>query len=65
MQTKTILFDRLFDVKEIGKGGIQKFVSDSDYDSDDYYIYKSTREPSRVVVFKTLVGSKEKRLVLF
>ncbi|RIB21385.1 hypothetical protein C2G38_1107025 [Gigaspora rosea] len=63
-----IPFDRLLDVKKIGKGGfgsvysatwldgIRKVEKIKDGDND---IYKRAREPSSIVALKTLTSSKE------
>ncbi|RIB08110.1 kinase-like domain-containing protein, partial [Gigaspora rosea] len=65
-----ISFDRLSDVKEIGKGGFGSVYSATwldgirkvdkiNYDNAYGYIYKRAREPSCTVALKTLIGSME------
>ncbi|RIB16370.1 kinase-like domain-containing protein [Gigaspora rosea] len=58
-----IPFDRLSNVKEIGKGGFGSVYSASWLDGirkvekiNDGDIYKRTREPSSIVALKTLTG---------
>ncbi|RIB02869.1 kinase-like domain-containing protein [Gigaspora rosea] len=69
-----IPFDRLSDIKEIGKGGfgsiyratcsdgirkIEKIkIDDKHKSNNDNYIYKRSREPNRIVALKTLSSSK-------
>ncbi|RIB13194.1 hypothetical protein C2G38_2198558, partial [Gigaspora rosea] len=69
-----IPFDRLSDVKKIGKGGFGSVYSATWLDSvrkvetikdGDNDIYKKAREPSSIVALKTLAGSKENKIMIF
>jgi serine/threonine protein kinase len=64
-----IPFDRLSDVKEIGKGGFGSVYQATWLDGKrevkkikdvDSYIYERAREQSSIVALKTLSSSKEK-----
>ena len=58
-----IPFDKLSDIKEIGKGGFGSVYSATWLDGiqkvDENYIYKRACKPFSIIALKTLTSSKE------